>query len=99
MAGPGDLVTVLSLEDFEFRTGLRNDAAAAKQFGETVEQAGNRAEKAMQRFANTTTGAVAGAALGEFMKQLVAGESARNAGVDALSVGLSSIGGAMMQMP
>jgi len=99
MAGPGDLVTVLSLEDFEFRTGLRNDAAAAKKFGDEVEGAGNRAQRAMQRFADTTAGAVAGAALGEFTKQLVAGESARNAGIDALSVGMSSIGGALTQAP
>src|SRR5262245_19433530 len=99
MAGPGDLVTVLSLEDFEFRTGLRNDAAAAKNFGETVEHAGNRAQQAMQRFSDSTAGAVAGAAFGEFTKQLVAGESERNAGIDARSVALSSLGGAMMQMP
>jgi hypothetical protein len=49
MRSPGDLVTVLSLEDFEFRTGLRQSAQETKQFATDVTKSGNSAAAGMGR--------------------------------------------------
>lgn len=45
----GDLVTVLTLEDFEFRTGLRNASAATRQFATDITSAGNGASAGFGR--------------------------------------------------
>ena len=45
----GDLVTVLTLEDFEFRTGLRNAAGELEKFGSRARSAGSGAGAGMGR--------------------------------------------------
>ena len=99
MPGAGDLVTVLSLEDFEFRTGMRDAAAQAKNFGKAVEDGAAKAQGALQRLNREAVGAIAGAGIGTLFKSLGEGQSARDAGIDALSSGLSALGGALHAVP
>lgn len=44
MSGPGDMVTVLSLDDYEYMTGLRSAAAETKKFGHDAAESASMME-------------------------------------------------------
>jgi hypothetical protein len=81
MPGAGDLVTVLSLEDFEFRTGLRNAANDAKKFGADVAAAGDQASGAIGGLKNAFKEGLSGLAQGGAMKGATGALESLNAAI------------------
>jgi hypothetical protein len=99
MPGAGDLVTVLSLEDFEFRTGMRNAASDAKNFGKAVADGAEKASAALEKLNRQAVGAIAGAGIGTFLKGIGEGQSERDSAIDSLSAGMSTLAGAFHAVP